>query len=124
VGKLRLRVCLSLLMASGNLDRRSDPVVQRLGQQGVEQAAAGVVAGGEARLQPVAQRYQLIDLGAVRRAVGGESACSSMPPIHIRLSGLFLDKRHYLRLSKLRRVHGHVSRAKRQISLVALYSVR
>lgn len=36
---------------------------QRLGEKGVEQAAARVVAGGEARLQPVAQRHQFIDLG-------------------------------------------------------------
>jgi hypothetical protein len=36
---------------------------QRLGQQRVEQATAGVIGGGEACLQPVAQRHQIIDLG-------------------------------------------------------------
>jgi hypothetical protein len=34
---------------------------QRLSQEGVEQAAAGG-GGGEARLEPVAQRHQRIDL--------------------------------------------------------------
>jgi hypothetical protein len=36
---------------------------QRLGEQRVEQAAAGGGSGGEARLQPIAQRHQRIDLG-------------------------------------------------------------
>lgn len=36
---------------------------QGLGQQRFEQTAAGVLASGEARLQPVAQRHQFIDLG-------------------------------------------------------------
>ncbi len=35
---------------------------QGLGEESVEQVAAGVVASGEARLQPVAQRHQRIDL--------------------------------------------------------------
>jgi hypothetical protein len=34
-----------------------------LGQKGVEKAAAGGAGMGEARLQPVAKRHQLIDLG-------------------------------------------------------------
>ncbi len=36
---------------------------QRFVQQRVKQTAAGVVAGGEARLQPVAKRHQFINLG-------------------------------------------------------------
>ena len=35
----------------------------RFVQQRVKQAATGVVSGGEARLQPVTQGYQFIDLG-------------------------------------------------------------
>jgi hypothetical protein len=36
---------------------------QCFGKEGIEQATAGVVAGGEARLQPVTQGHQFSDLG-------------------------------------------------------------
>jgi hypothetical protein len=36
---------------------------QGFGQQRIEQSAAGGSCGGEARLQPVAERQQRIDLG-------------------------------------------------------------
>ena len=38
-------------------------MLQRLVQQGGEQAAVGVIAGSKARFQPVTQRYQFIDFG-------------------------------------------------------------
>ena len=50
-------------MASCGLNRRHNLSFQRLGDKGVEETAASIFAGGEAGLQPVAQRYQFIDLG-------------------------------------------------------------
>lgn len=46
---------------------------QRLGEEGVEEVAAGGGGGVEARVQPVAQSHQCIDLGddAVLLGEGG-----------------------------------------------------
>jgi len=46
----------------GLLPHRALSWHQDLGEKGIEQAAAGGAGGVEARLQPIAKRYQLIDL--------------------------------------------------------------
>ena len=53
-------------MRSGSLHlfRHMAPTrLQRFDEKGSEQAAASVIAGGEACLEPVAERPQFIDLG-------------------------------------------------------------
>jgi hypothetical protein len=45
---------------------------RHLGEEGVEQALAGIVAGGEVRFQPVAQRHQLIIFASMRRCSARE----------------------------------------------------
>ena len=53
-------------MRSGSLRlfrRIASTTFQCLGEKGSQQAAASVIAGGEACLEPVAERHQFIDLG-------------------------------------------------------------